>query len=106
MHDKIRLSEKYTKAIIDAFESNFANSDHLWIFGSRVDLQAKGGDIDLYIETHETDLDKAITNKAKMVSQIWRAVGEQKIDIVLNILSLKSDLPIYSIAKQNGVLLK
>jgi hypothetical protein len=41
-----------------------------------------------------------------MISRIWRAVGEHKIDVVLNILSLKSDLPIYAIAKENGVLLK
>jgi len=106
MHYKVRLPEKYITAIIEAFEGNFDISDHLWIFGSRIDLQAKGGDIDLYIETHETDLDKAIRNKSKMVSQIWRAVGEQKIDVVLNILSLNSDLPIHAIAKQNGVLLK
>lgn len=106
MHDKIRLSEKYITAIIKAFEDNFSISDHLWVFGSRIDLQAKGGDIDLYIETHETDLDRAISKKSKMVSQICRSVGEQKIDVVLNILSLNSDLPIYAIAKQSGVLLK
>ncbi len=106
MHDKVRLSEKYITAIIEAFEGNFDTADHLWVFGSRVDLQAKGGDIDLYIETHETDLDKAIQQKSKMVSQLWRAIGEQKIDVVLNILSLNSDLSIYNIAKQSGVLLK
>lgn len=106
MHDKVRLPEKYLTAIIKAFESNFSGSDHLWIFGSRVDLQSKGGDIDLYIETNETNIDDVIQKKSKMVSQIWRAVGEQKIDVVLNILSLNSDLPIYTIAKQNGVLLK
>ena len=103
MQDIVRLPEKSISAIITAFKQNFAAEDHLWIFGSRVDMQARGGDIDLYIETTITDIDLVIKRKIKMTSNIWHEIGEQKIDIVLNILSLKSDLPIYLVAKTNGV---
>jgi hypothetical protein len=47
---KIRLPEEDILAIKTVFHQNFHEGDTLWIFGSRVDLAKKGGDIDIYIE--------------------------------------------------------
>lgn len=101
--NNIRLPTKSVDAIKQAFTETFRSNDHLWIFGSRVNLDSRGGDIDLYIETTEIDIDKAIELKSKFVSKVWRLIGEQKIDIVLNILNLNNDQDIYRIAKADGV---
>lgn len=102
--DKIRLPAKSSQAIMTAFDQTFLPGDRLWIFGSRVDLSRKGGDIDLYVETTETDVSAALSRKASFDWEMIKAIGEQKIDIVLNILSLDGDdLSIYDVARQTGI---
>lgn len=103
IYSQIRLSKSQIDAIIYAFKDNFNSDDHLWIFGSRADLAAKGGDIDLYIETNNPIAKNVIDNKFKMVSNIWRKIGEQKIDVVINMLNTKQDLEIYQEARKHGI---
>ena len=43
----IRLKSSQVSAICSAFKSCFLENDRLWVFGSRADLNKKGGDIDL-----------------------------------------------------------
>ncbi len=66
-------------------------------------MTKRGGDIDFYIETSETDIDKAVEKEKKFVIELWDKIGDQQIDVVLNILSLKDTLAIYNIAKTTGV---
>lgn len=79
IYTKIRLSKSQIDVIISAFKNNFPNTDQLWIFGSRVGLTARGGDIDLYIETTVVDAKDVLDNKFKMISDIWSKIGGQKI---------------------------
>ena len=93
---KIRLSEFEIDSIKSAFRKNFSSRlDHLWIFGSRVDLSSVGGDIDLYIETDEDDWSKIIDLKMKFLVALEEKLDEQKIDIVINRLKSQKILPIY-----------
>lgn len=46
----IRLEQSDLYSIIQTFKECFEESDHLWLFGSKVDSNKRGGDIDLYIE--------------------------------------------------------
>jgi hypothetical protein len=101
----VRISEPDLEIIIAAFHRNFHAQDHLWLFGSRADLNKRGGDMDFYIETMETDVATAVDKKMSFVSTLWEKLGDQKIDVVLNVLSRKYSLPIYEIAKKMGVLL-
>ena len=86
MCGKVRLSDYNLNAIVDAFKVHFLEDDHLWLFGSRVDLNRKGGDIDLYIETHEESSEVAFKKKLKFLCEVEKKIGEQKIDVVLNLL--------------------
>lgn len=100
----VRLSDHDVNAIIDSFKKHFLPADHLWLFGSRADLTRRGGDIDLYIETTETDTKKAIDRETSFVSDLWERIGEQKIDVVLNVLALKGEpLRIYEVARSTGI---
>jgi hypothetical protein len=103
LYPRIRLSKLEIDTIVAAFTSTFLPGDSLWIFGSRVDLAAKGGDIDLYLETNNTDAGDVLNRKLKMVSEIWHKIGERKIDVVLNMLGHNQDLAIYKVAKEHGI---
>ncbi len=81
----------------------FLKEDHLWLFGSRANLEKRGGDIDLYIETNMENYDLAHAAKMKFLCELEKNISEQKIDVVLDIKSDNVDLPIYKIAKSTGV---
>ncbi len=101
----VRLPSEDLANIRLAFKRHFLSDDHLWLFGSRVDLEKRGGDIDLYIETHEPDTAVATKKQSDFVIELWDHLGEQKIDVVLNMLAHDYHLPIYDLAKTEGVLL-
>ena len=103
----IRLREKDITQIIVLFKKYYdSTQEHLWIFGSRVDATKRGGDIDLYIETQESNAQLANEQRQKFLHALYDALGDQKIDVVINMVeSLYSELPIYKIAKKTGVML-
>lgn len=101
----VRLSDGDLKALKQIFRKHFLPQDRLWLFGSRVDLTRKGGDIDLYIETHSPTPEEAVNRRVRFLSNLEAIIGEQKIDVVLNQLNSDYDLPIYAVAKTEGVLL-
>ena len=103
MNKAIRLPIKDIENIKACFLKHFDSNDHLWVFGSRVHLLKKGGDIDLYIETNEPSSEKAHTNKMLFINDLWLNLGDQKIDVVLNLIQKPIQLPIYDIAKKTGV---
>lgn len=63
----------------------------------------KGGDIDFYIETHYLDINQAVAKQTGFLSDLKLAIGEQKIDIVLNVLSQNKKQRIYDEAKNTGI---
>lgn len=97
----IRLSDAEVLAIGKAFRLCFSPNDHLWLFGSRVNLDKRGGDIDLYIETIINDPNEVNASKLRFLSELEGSVGEQKIDVVIK--SGDFDLPIYNVAKEEGM---
>jgi hypothetical protein len=106
MSDLVRLPKKDLEIIKTCFLKHFDLNDHIWIFGSRVIPSKKGGDIDLYIETNEPDPIKANHQKMLFVNDLWLTLGDQKIDVVLNLRQHPIQLPIYEIAKKTGILIQ
>lgn len=103
MESQIRLTSEEVQLLRKLFRESFFPGDHLWLFGSRTDPNAKGGDIDLYVETLCTNPSQIVEAKTKFISQLYLALGEQKIDIVIKFANY--DLPIYRVAREQGVLL-
>lgn len=99
----MRLTSNEIDIIKKCFQAQFGANDHLWLFGSPVDDNARGGDIDLYIETESATLKEAFDKKFEFILSLNMQLGEQKIDVVLNVLSLKQEQPIYDIAKETGI---
>ncbi len=103
MNQKIRISDHDLAIIKEAFKKHFSNKDHLWLFGSRAVPTRKGGDLDFYIETIEPNLEIAYKQKTYFIIELQDKLGDQKIDVVLNVISSNYEIPIYKIAKQTGV---
>lgn len=77
----MRLSQTQIDAIVQVFQHVFSHGE-LLLFGSRVDDQKKGGDIDLYIQPEELMPD-LVMRKVKFLSMLKSKIGDQKIDLVL-----------------------
>ena len=97
----IRLEQWEIESIIQSFKECFGEQDHLWIFGSRVHLNKRGGDIDLYIEVINFDVDKVHEQRQNFWVLLQDRLGEQKIDIVAK--DPKCDLLIYKVSSTEGI---
>lgn len=71
----------------------------IWLFGSRVDDRRKGGDIDLYIETGN---EIQLTEQLRLMSQLQRALGFRKIDLIIRTPG-SAERSIFQTAKKTGV---
>ena len=76
----MRLTDYEVKMIKQVFLDIFKHGN-IYLFGSRVDDEKRGGDIDLYIQTNNKNI---LTKKIKFLSKIKQIIGDQKIDIVIS----------------------
>jgi len=99
----IRLEPTEIAALSRNFQRCFAPGDHLWIFGSRVNPRARGGDIDLYVETTISEVSEVFEKQNALLYALYEEIGLQKIDVVFNLINNKTHLRIYDIAKEEGI---
>ncbi|MEX1057389.1 MAG: nucleotidyltransferase domain-containing protein [Natronospirillum sp.] len=102
----MRLTAEQRHIIQTAVNSHFGTDCELWLFGSRVDDNRKGGDIDLYIEIDDMDASDLVDHRLALLRDLHRALGEQKIDLVIKRASRGVELPIYQIVRETGVRLQ
>lgn len=79
----MRLTDEQRRAVRQEVDRVFGRETVVRLFGSRVDDDARGGDIDLYIETEGSPreiLDRELDLQARLVHRL----GERKIDIVVH----------------------
>ena len=76
----------------------------VWLFGSRVDDAARGGDVDLLLELDEPVPEPALL-AAQLSARVSRAMQGRKVDTVVKAPNLMT-LPIHQIAVAQGVLLQ
>lgn len=80
---------------------HFQQGDQLWVFGSRADPSAKGGDIDLYIEMQTDNAKSVLEAQIAFLTDLAQYLEEQKIDTVIKFEG--SDVPMHQHAKETGV---
>ena len=68
----MRLDEKTLKAIKEVFENK-----KVYLFGSRLDDNLKGGDIDLFV-----DEELSLKDLRKLKVKLLNKIGLQKIDLI------------------------
>jgi len=99
----MRLTSSQEQIIKSTVDRVLETESRVWLFGSRVDDELRGGDIDLLIET-----EAAFPNRAKILCRLYGALiyalGDRKLDVLLKDARTR-DAPIFNIAKRTGVLL-
>ena len=85
----MRLTTEQLSALRAALQRSFGAGARLWVFGSRVDDQARGGDYDFLVQTDDADA-------ARLV--------DAKLDVVLYVPALDPQpRPIHRLALSQGV---
>jgi predicted nucleotidyltransferase len=80
----MRLTTADQKAIVSITQQYFDKGSEVYLFGSRVDDNKKGGDIDLYIiPEHKNNAEQLYHKKIKFLVALQLAIGEQKVDVIL-----------------------
>ena len=97
----MRISSRTASIITTLVQKHFGLESSVYLFGSRVDDTARGGDIDLYIEVPQDLSDKFRTTNA-FNAELQRMLGEQKIDVIVRDGN-SALLPIHVEARNNGV---
>ncbi len=98
----MRLSIDQIEAIKQETEHFFGAAAQVWLFGSRVDDAAKGGDVDLYVRPTIADPAQLAEARFAFLARIKRRIGDRKIDLVLQRPG-SEELPIHILARQHGV---
>jgi predicted nucleotidyltransferase len=101
----MRLTPEQVNIIKRAVFDTFGDTARIWLFGSRVDDHKRGGDIDLLIETEETDVTRILKTELAFLVKLQRQLGDQKIDVLVDYPTRKVTPPIFEVAKQTGILL-
>ena len=91
----MRLTELQIQAITDAIHGVDPDAP-VYLFGSRADDSAKGGDIDLLVLSSRID----VMAKLDILARLHRQLGERQIDLII-----QSDLsrPFARLAVKEGI---
>lgn len=99
----MRLTPDQQSVIRNTVTETFGDAAHVWLFGSRVDDNKRGGDIDLLIETSQTDVTEIVLAELRFLTKLKMQLGEQKIDVLIDYPTRQVRPPIFSIARQTGI---
>ncbi len=98
---KVRLSEEELRAIKETAYEVFDKDVEIILFGSRLDTNRRGGDIDLLVKTSTTPKE-FVEKKFEFIYKLWQRIGQQKIDVVYYNPE-KGELPIHKKALTEGI---
>jgi len=83
----MRITSHEQDVFINVLSQYVTSDAELRLFGSRVDDNARGGDIDLLLIVADDQLRESVAyNKPDILAQIKTKIGEQKIDLVITTL--------------------
>lgn len=102
----MRLTPRQQAVLRRAFTSRFAPGARLWLFGSRTDDRARGGDIDLMVRTPQEDPEALVDARLAFLADLHSTpeFDGEKIDVVLWSPALQgAPQPIHRIAMAEGV---
>jgi uncharacterized protein len=100
----MRLSQFQINTINSLAKKHFGQEATVYLFGSRIDNQKKGGDIDLFVNNNN---ETALTIEAKIhfLAELKAKIGDRKIDVVFDNASTRQKKNFYrSVIRQKAQL--
>lgn len=99
----MRLTQHQIEVLKCVADEVFGSDSRLVLFGSRVDDNLSGGDIDLYVTGFNQSIEQRLAAKLSFLVQVKQQIGEQRIDIIFAPLPEQPVLPIHRIAEKTGL---
>ena len=99
----MRIEHRIAKAIPKLAQDIFCQPVEVRLFGSRLDDQARGGDLDIYIESTSAVKQPAYLSSV-LAARVSRLLNGRSVDVLLKAPNLK-ETDIHRIAKEQGELL-
>ena len=97
----MRITPEQVRVIRQGAAEFAGEQARVWLFGSRVRDDARGGDVDLMLE-----LDEAVAEPAQLAARlavrVSRAMNGRKVDVLVKAPNLLL-LPIHSVALAEGI---
>jgi predicted nucleotidyltransferase len=97
----MRLSSRSRDIIRSVARDIFGPDATVRLFGSRVDDQARGGDIDLLVELPEP-VEESNRKALRMVARLQQELGDQPFDVLV-VDPTTDQQPIHRQAHQTGI---
>lgn len=82
VNPRIRLTPREQLAMHEVFAQWLPATASVWLFGSRTNLNAAGGDIDLLIHLPAITFDDELMLSTQLRDALMARLGERKIDLV------------------------
>jgi predicted nucleotidyltransferase len=100
----MRLTLQERSAIADAARATLAAGTQVSLFGSRTDDTARGGDIDLLVETPlPLSAAELVARRQAFVARLYRLLGERRIDVVVASPAAAETPPVVASARRQAV---
>ena len=100
----MRLSEDQRKAILETAREYFGSHCQVVLFGSRVDDDRRGGDIDLFVDV-PMDSEAIGDRRISFLVALKKRIGDRKIDVIVRATD-SCPKPIHDVAKEEGIVLQ
>ncbi len=97
----MRLSDHQRQLLKDHVVKVLGSDCELWLFGSRTDDTARGGDVDLLVRCHHP-LERKLLLAARLAARAERLLDGRKVDLILMDPATPT-APIHDAALAHGV---
>lgn len=97
----MRLTAAQISAITASVARLAGESARVWLFGSRVRDDMRGGDVDLLLEL-DSPVSEPAQLSARLSAQVSRAMYGRKVDVLIKAPNLQH-LPIHTMALAEGI---
>ena len=97
----MRISKQQAEEIRRITIQIFGVDARVYLFGSRLDDNGAGGDVDLFVNMPET-VPSPANQAAQLAARVSRLFHGRKVDVVVGAPNL-AEMPIHHIARATGV---
>jgi uncharacterized protein len=98
----MRLNQSEKKWIVTLAKKHFGINTHVFLFGSRVYDDKRGGDIDLFIQ-NDNEKELSLLKKVHFLAEVKKRIGDQKIDTVFDNSNTRSKVSFYQSIREQMI---